>query len=85
MLLNFINSSNQSKVSSSKRGEDLNSNMHTIADLEACVADSCKMVANTYGLFKNNAKEQVPIISIHFLASYNVCCVKSLGSCLLIC
>lgn len=60
MLLSFIKSSNENKVSSQKQREDLNSNvMLTVADLEACIADSCKVVANSYGLFKNKAKEQV--------------------------
>lgn len=60
MLLSFIKSSNESKVSSWKQGEDLNSNvMLTVADLEGCIADSCKIVTNSYGLFKNKTNEQV--------------------------
>ncbi|KAJ1400406.1 Root UVB sensitive family [Sesbania bispinosa] len=59
VLLSFIKSSNESKVSSWKQSDDLNSNLLlTVADLEACIADSCKMVANSYGLFKNKANEQ---------------------------
>jgi len=43
-----------------KESGDLNSNVApTIADIEACMADTCKIVANSYGLFKNKAKEQV--------------------------
>lgn len=65
VLLNFINSSNESKVSSWKQREDVNSNvMHSVSDLEACIADSCKIVANSYGLFKNKANEQVNGASI---------------------
>lgn len=61
MLLSFLKSSNESKVSSWKQSEDLNSNvMLTVADLEAfCIADSCKIVTNSYGLFKNKANEEV--------------------------
>ncbi|RDX84695.1 Protein root UVB sensitive 6, partial [Mucuna pruriens] len=60
VLLSFIKSANESKASSLKqREEDLNSNvMHTAADIEACMVDTCKIVANCYGLFKNKAKEQ---------------------------
>ncbi|TKY53856.1 root UVB sensitive 6 [Spatholobus suberectus] len=59
VLLSFIKSSNESKASSLKQSEDLNSNvMHTVADIEACIADTCKIVANSYGFFKNKAKEQ---------------------------
>lgn len=32
---------------------------HTVADIEACMAGTCKTVADSYGFFKNNAKEQV--------------------------
>ncbi|KAJ1427079.1 Root UVB sensitive family [Sesbania bispinosa] len=76
VLLSFIKSSNESKVSSWKQRDDLNSNLLlTVADLEACIADSCKMVANSYGLFKNKANEQVNGIK-HILfigsASYRV-------------
>lgn len=60
MLLSFLKSSNESKVSSWKQREDIHSNvMLTVADLEACIADSCKIVANSYGIFKNKANEQV--------------------------
>ncbi|KAK7263768.1 hypothetical protein RJT34_31365 [Clitoria ternatea] len=59
VLLSFIKSSNERKASSFKQREALNSDaMHTIADLEASIADSCKIVAISYGLFKNKAKEQ---------------------------
>ncbi|KAK7292516.1 hypothetical protein RIF29_08298 [Crotalaria pallida] len=59
VLLSFLNSANESKVSSLKPGEDLNSNvMHKVSDIEARIADSCKIVANSYGLFKNKANEQ---------------------------
>ncbi|KAL9325514.1 hypothetical protein ACSQ67_006159 [Phaseolus vulgaris] len=58
VLFNLINL-NKSKASSLKETGDLNSNVtHTIADIEACMADTCKIVANSYGLFKNKAKEQ---------------------------
>ncbi|KAF7801257.1 protein root UVB sensitive 6-like [Senna tora] len=59
VLLHFVNSSNSIKISSWKQREGLNSNeVYTIADLEACIAESCKMVSNSYGQFKNKAKEQ---------------------------
>ncbi|MED6208814.1 Protein root UVB sensitive 6 [Stylosanthes scabra] len=59
VLLNFINSSNESNVSSQRHGENVNSNtMHRVSDLASCIADSCKIVTNTYGLFKNKANEQ---------------------------
>ncbi|KAE9602087.1 hypothetical protein Lal_00049544 [Lupinus albus] len=59
VLLSFLNSANENKVSSWKQGEDFNSNVtHTVSDFEACIADSCKIVANSYGLFKNKANEQ---------------------------
>ena len=59
MLLNFVNSSNESKVSSQNQRENINSNvMQRVSDLASCIADSCKIVTNTYGLFKNKANEQ---------------------------
>ncbi|MED6131172.1 Protein root UVB sensitive 6 [Stylosanthes scabra] len=59
VLLNFVNSSNESNVSSQNQGENINSNtMHRVSDLASCIADSCKIVTNTYGLFKNKANEQ---------------------------
>ncbi|AES89601.1 putative Root UVB sensitive family [Medicago truncatula] len=59
VLSNFIKSLNESKGSSWKQGDDLNSSvMLTAADLEACIADSCKVVTNAYWLFKNKAHEQ---------------------------
>ncbi|KAF7842832.1 protein root UVB sensitive 6-like [Senna tora] len=60
VLLHFINSSNESKVSSHKRRDNLNSSsVHSVANLEAYIANSCKMVENSYGLFKSKAKEQL--------------------------
>ncbi|KAL2339324.1 hypothetical protein Fmac_013770 [Flemingia macrophylla] len=59
VLLSFIKSSNESMASSLKQREVLNSNvLHTVADIESCIADTCKTVASSYGLFKNKAKEQ---------------------------
>ncbi|XP_027329407.1 protein root UVB sensitive 6 isoform X2 [Abrus precatorius] len=59
VLMSFIKSSNEGKASSLKQKDDLNTNvMGTVADLEASIADSCKIVAISYGLFKNKAKEQ---------------------------
>ncbi|CAL0332714.1 unnamed protein product [Lupinus luteus] len=59
VLLSFLNSANESKVSSWKQGEDFNSNVtHTVSDFEARIAESCRIVANSYGLFKNKANEQ---------------------------
>ncbi|WVZ10544.1 hypothetical protein V8G54_015074 [Vigna mungo] len=58
VLFSLLNS-NESKASSLKESGDLNSNVrHTTADIEACMADTCKIVTNSYGLFKNKAKEQ---------------------------
>ncbi|BAT77254.1 Protein root UVB sensitive 6 [Vigna angularis] len=58
VLFSLLNS-NKSKTSSLKESGDLNSNVtHTTADIEACMADTCKIVTNSYGLFKNKAKEQ---------------------------
>lgn len=60
MLSSFITSLNKSKVSSWKQSEDLNLNvMLSVADLEACIADSCKVVSNAYWIFKNKVHEQV--------------------------
>ncbi|KAI5414358.1 Protein root UVB sensitive 6 [Lathyrus oleraceus] len=60
VLSSFIKSLNKSKVSSWKQSEDLNLNvMLSVADLEACVADSCKVVTSAYWLFKNKVHEQV--------------------------
>lgn len=76
MLFNLINL-NKSKASSLKETGDLNSNVtHTIADIEACMADTCKIVANSYGLFKNKAKEQVMKQTNFYVgsASYIVYC-----------
>nr|KYP52099.1 UPF0420 protein C16orf58 isogeny [Cajanus cajan] len=59
VLLSFLKSSNESMASSLKQREDVNSNMmHTVSDIESCIADTCKIVASSYGLFKNKAKEQ---------------------------
>ncbi|KAK7376405.1 hypothetical protein VNO78_34691 [Psophocarpus tetragonolobus] len=56
VLFSLIKSSNDSKATSS---EVHNSNVtHSVTDIEACIADTCKIVANSYGLFKNKAKEQ---------------------------
>lgn len=60
MLSSFIKSLNKSKVSSWKQSEDLNLNvMLSVADLEACIADSCKLVTSAYWVFKNKVHEQV--------------------------
>lgn len=76
MLLSFLNSASESKVSSGKRRKDLNSNvMHTVPDLEACIADSCKIVANSYGLFKNKANEQVNGASLYICYFYFSSCL----------
>ncbi|KAK4254490.1 hypothetical protein QN277_009868 [Acacia crassicarpa] len=59
LLLHFMNSVNGNKVSSGKQRDDLMLNVvHSVADLEAYIADSCKLVENSYGLFKRKAKEQ---------------------------
>lgn len=75
MLLHFINLSNESKFSSRKQRDNRSSNVvHLVADFEDNIANSCKMVANSYGLFKSKAKEQVSGASfcIHFLSLHQV-------------
>lgn len=83
VLLSFIKSSNESKVSSWKEMEDLNSNvMLTVADLEACIADSCKIVTNSYWLFKNKAHEQVNgarLTCWFYIISFSHCSICGLG------
>lgn len=60
MLLHFINSENNSQSSSWKGQESDHSRlMHTTADLEARISESCKTVSTAYGLFKRKAAEQV--------------------------
>ncbi|KAG4929121.1 hypothetical protein AAZX31_17G002000 [Glycine max] len=58
LLFNLIKSWNESNASSLKQREDLSNMTHTVADIEACMAGTCKTVADSYGFFKNNAKEQ---------------------------
>ncbi|KAJ7967927.1 protein root UVB sensitive 6-like [Quillaja saponaria] len=59
VLLHLINSSNGGTASSQNWKEDGNLNLvPTVADLEARIAETCKMVAISYGLFKNKAREQ---------------------------
>lgn len=59
LLFNLIKSWNESNASSLKQREDLSNMTHTVADIEACMAGTCKTVADSYGCFKNKAKEQV--------------------------
>ncbi|XP_022724337.1 protein root UVB sensitive 6-like [Durio zibethinus] len=59
VLLHFIRSSNNSQSSSRSQQEHGHSNlMPTTADFEPHIADSCKMVSTSFGLFKNKAAEQ---------------------------
>lgn len=60
MLLHFIVSSNGSETFPSKQqGYDSSNLMPTTAELAAHIAESCKMVSTSYGLFKSKAAEQV--------------------------
>lgn len=60
MLLSVIKSLHDSKASTLKQREDHNSNvMPTVSDIQACIAGTCKTVANSYGDFKDKAKKQV--------------------------
>ena len=60
MLLHFIASSNGSETFPRKQqGYDSSSPMPSTADLAAHIAESCKMVSTSYGLFKSKAAEQV--------------------------
>ncbi|OMO70223.1 hypothetical protein CCACVL1_19055 [Corchorus capsularis] len=59
VLLHFIQSSNSSRTSSRRQQEHGHSNLiPTTTDLEAYIADSCKMVSTSYGPFKDKAAEQ---------------------------
>lgn len=60
MLLHFIRSSSKDKSVSQKHGKDCYSTFVPMEnELEAHVAESCKMVSTAYGLFKHKAAEQV--------------------------
>lgn len=60
MLLHFVQSSNDDRSSAGKRREyDSSDFVSTPSDLEARIAESCKMVSSSYGIFKSNAAEQV--------------------------
>ncbi|XVF26384.1 hypothetical protein REPUB_Repub14bG0011200 [Reevesia pubescens] len=60
VLLHFIHSSNNSQSSfRNQQQEHGRSNlMPTTTDFEPHIADSCKLVSTSYGLFKNKAAEQ---------------------------
>ncbi|KAF5733142.1 hypothetical protein HS088_TW17G00679 [Tripterygium wilfordii] len=59
MLLLFIQSSNASHPLSQKQWEYGHSNLFPeTTDIEAQIAESCKMVATLYGIFKSKAAEQ---------------------------
>lgn len=59
LFFSLMKSLNENKASSLKQREDLSNMTHTVADIEACMAGTCKTVADSYGCFKNKAKEQV--------------------------
>lgn len=60
MLLHFIVSSNGSESFPTKQQDyDSTHLMPSTADLAAHIAESCKMVSTSYGLFKSKAAEQV--------------------------
>ncbi|KAK6263535.1 Root UVB sensitive family - like 6 [Theobroma cacao] len=59
VLLHFIHSSNNGQYSSRSQQEHDHSNlMPSTTDFAAHIADSCKMVSTSYGLFKSKAAEQ---------------------------
>ncbi|KAG5024109.1 hypothetical protein GLYMA_07G272200v4 [Glycine max] len=59
LFFSLMKSLNENKASSLKQREDLSNMTHTVADIEARIAGTCKTVADSYGCFKNKAKEQV--------------------------
>ncbi|KAB1208632.1 hypothetical protein CJ030_MR7G007718 [Morella rubra] len=60
VLLHFVQSSNDDRSSAGKQREyDSSDFVSTPSDLEARIAESCKMVSSSYGIFKSNAAEQV--------------------------
>lgn len=62
MLLHFITSSNSAQPLSQRQQEYGHSDLMPMTkDLESHIAESCKMVATTYGIFKSEAAEQVII------------------------
>lgn len=62
MLLHCIRSSVKKQTASGKHYEHDNLNSTAMPDdIESLVAESCKMVLSTYGLFKYNAAEQVTL------------------------
>ncbi|XP_062177546.1 protein root UVB sensitive 6 [Alnus glutinosa] len=59
VLLHFMQSSNESRSSARKQREyDYPDIVSTATDLEARIAESCKMVSTSYGIFKSKAAEQ---------------------------
>ncbi|KAH1243936.1 hypothetical protein AAZX31_07G253000 [Glycine max] len=58
LFFSLMKSLNENKASSLKQREDLSNMTHTVADIEARIAGTCKTVADSYGCFKNKAKEQ---------------------------
>ncbi|XWS11577.1 hypothetical protein CRYUN_Cryun37aG0010300 [Craigia yunnanensis] len=72
VLLHFIHLSNNSQSSSRSQQEHGHSNlMPTTTDFEPHIADSCKMVSTSYGLFKNKAAEQVELDCVNGLIGIN--------------
>lgn len=60
MLLHFMQSSKESQSSARKQREyDYPDIVPTATDLEARIAESCRMVSTSYGIFKSKAAEQV--------------------------
>lgn len=63
MLLHFLRLSYDAQPLSKKQINDGYSNVvPTAKDLEAYIVESCKMVSNSYGIFKSKAAEQVNIV-----------------------
>lgn len=75
VLLHFIHSSSKGKSVSLNNGKDDYSNfMPTENELEAHVAESCKMVSTAYGIFKRKAAEQVRwSCTFIYIQPYAVC------------
>lgn len=84
MLLHFIRSSNENQSFSRKHQEDVYlKSMPSTNDLEAHVAESCKMVSTSYALFKSKAAEQVSGINLSCYSNRIMIVLQSLAlSCL---
>lgn len=59
MLLHFVRSSNGAQNSKRKQVDAFSSSVPTTTNVEEEIAASCKMVSNSYEIFKSKASEQV--------------------------